>query len=243
MILHKTNYLKAILLRTLVGFCCLVFILCFKLVNQLFREWINIAREHFVILLHNQPPPPTRLFRFSCSAGDFFLPYGSGFDAYTSSSPTCGDLFCAACTLSFGGGLGDLFCAACSLSCGSGFGDLFCTACSLSCGSGLGDLFCAACSLSCGSGLGDLFCAACSLSCSGALGDLFCAACSVSFGGTSANGSILNSNVSSSSTILHHRELDSSNSLLPNALLFCNPFSAMCCLGETHLSWRIPCAL
>ena len=67
-------------------------------------------------------------------------------------------------------------------------------------------------------------------------GDLFCAACSLSCSDTSANGSILNSNVSSSSTILHCRELDSSNSLLPNALLFRSPFSATHCSGETHTS-------
>ena len=93
------------------------------------------------------------------------------------------------------------------------------------------DLFCAACSLTlcCGGGLDDLFCTACCLCCGGGLGDLFCP---VSSGGTSANGSILNSNVSSSSTILCRQEVDSSNSLVPNALLFRNPFSATHCSDE-----------
>ena len=139
---------------------------------------------------------------------------------------------------------GDLCCAAWSLSSSSGWGDLFRAACSLPSGSGLVDLFCAACSLSSGSGLGYLFCAACSLSSGGGLGDLFCAACSLSSGDTSANGSILNSNVSSSSTILCCMELDSSSSLLHDALLFRSHFSASClltaasshCSGETHTS-------
>ena len=67
----------------------------------------------------------------------------------------------------------------------------------------------------------------------GGLGDLFCP---VSSGSTSVNGSILNSNVSSSSTILRRWELESSNSLLPNALSFCNPFSEMRCSGEIRTS-------
>ena len=37
--------------------------------------------------------------------------------ACMSSSPTCGDLFCTACSLSCSSGLGDDFCTACSYSC------------------------------------------------------------------------------------------------------------------------------
>ena len=111
-------------------------------------------------------------------------------------------------------------------------------------GGGLGDLFCAACSLYSSGGLGALFCAACSLSSGGGLGDLICATCSLSSRDTSVNGSILNSNVSSSSTILHQLELDSSTSLLCDALLFRIRFSAtylltaanLCCSGETCTS-------
>ena len=163
---------------------------------------------------------------FSHSAGDFILSSGGGFDASTSS-----------CSPSWSG---EHF----SLSSGGGLGGVFCNACSLSSGDGLGDLFYAACSLSSSSGLGDLFCAACSLSSGGGLGDLFCAACTLSSDDTLENGSTFNSNVSSSSTILHCLELDSLSCLLHDAMLFCARFSASClltpanshCLGETHTS-------
>ena len=63
MILHNRSYLKAIFLRTVLRFHCLLFDVCFKSVYELCRERVNIAREHFVILLRNEPPPPTRLRR------------------------------------------------------------------------------------------------------------------------------------------------------------------------------------
>ena len=99
-------------------------------------------------------------------------------------------------------------------------------------------------SLSSGGGLGGLFRDACSLSSGGGLGGLFCDACTLSSGDSSENGSIFNSNVSSSSTILHLLELDSSSCVLCNALLLCTRFSASCllkaanshCLGETGTS-------
>ena len=232
----------------------------------------------------------------SCSAGDFLPSSGSGFDACTSSLPTCNELFCAACKTS-AGGLRNLFCASFSLSlsssgplrelfsvassltpssCGGCFVDLFSLAClevscsvgdflhnlscasfslTLSSGGALHELFSAASSLtpSCGGRLVDLFSPACCLCCSGGLGYLFCPVssartsccggglgylfCPVSSGGTSVNGSILNSNVSPSSTILHRRELNSSNSLLPNALSFRNPSSETRCLGEICTSF------
>ena len=79
---------------------------------------------------------------------------------------------------------------------------------------------------------------ACSLSSGSGLGDLFCAACSLSSGDTSENGSIFISNVSSSLTILHHLQLDSSSCLLHNALLFSTRFSASCLLtpANSHYS-------
>ena len=160
-------------------------ILFLKSLCPLFREWINIGIQKF-ILFHNQPWPSTTLcrFRFSCSGGDFIL--------------------------SSGGGLGGLFHDACmsssSPSCGGG-------GFSLSSGGGLGGIFCDACSLSSGGGLGGIFHDACSLSSSGGLGGLFHDACTSSSSpchstDSSENGSILNSNMSSSSTILCHLELD-----------------------------------
>ena len=152
---------------------------------------------------------------FSCGAGDFIL--------------------------SSRGGLGGLFCDACTSSCSpSCSGACF----SHSSSGGFGGVFHDACSLSSGGGLGGLFCDACSHSSGGGLGGLFCAACTLSSGDTSENGSIFYSNVSSSSTILHCLELDSSSCVLCDALLFRTCFSAFClltpanshCSGETCAS-------
>ena len=85
---------------------------------------------------------------------------------------------------------------------------------------------------------------ACSLSSSGGLGGVFCDACTLSSRNASENGSIFNSNVPSSLTILCHLELDSSSCVLCDALLLRTHFSACCllkaanshCLGETGTS-------
>ena len=143
---------------------------------------------------------------FSCGAGDFIFSSGGGLGGH----------FHDVCTFS------------CSPSCG---GARF----SLSSSGGLGGLFCDACSLSSGGGLGGLFHDVCSLSSGSGLGGLFCAACTLSSSDTSENGSILNSNVSSSVTILHHLELDSLSCVLCNARLFCTHFSASCLLTPANL--------
>ena len=116
-----------------------------------------------------------------------------------------------------------------SLSSGGGLGGLFHDACSLSSSGGLGGLFHDACILSSSGGLGGLFHDACSLSSSGGLGGLFCDACTLSSSDSSENGSIFNSNVLSSSTILCHLELDSLSCVLCDALLLCyaHPFQCL----------------
>ena len=198
--------------------CCFLFILYFKLVDQLFREWINIAREHFVILLHNQPLLPTRLFRFFLQCWRFhpFFRWWLGW-----SFPLCLYIFREWINIAR-----EQFIILLhnQLPLPTRLLDFSCSA---------GDFI-----LSSSGGLCCLFHDACSLSSSGGLGGLFCDACTLSSCDTSKNGSIFNSNVSSSSTILNHLEQDSLSSVLCDALLLCTHFSPSCLLtaANSHCS-------
>ena len=107
-------------------------ILFLKSLCPLFREWINIGIQNY-ILFHNQPQPLTTSFRFR-----FFLWWwrfhsssGGGLGGLfrdacmSSSSPSCSS---GGFSLSSSGGLGGLFHDACSLSSSGGLGGLFCDA-------------------------------------------------------------------------------------------------------------------